>query len=336
MNDNNEQQPGTEVAQVMPWKNALIGARERFVAIADRDKIVEWQRESMFALQALEKSDYLTETANKNPASLRNAIINVAACGITLNPAAQYAALVPRDGAVCLDIMYRGLIKIATDAGSIRWAQAELVYSTDRFVYKGKIERPSHEANVFSKDRGDLIGVYSLAKTSDGDILVEVMSVDEVNEIRDRSSYFKKKKAGPWATDYGEMAKKTVIKRARKTWPESRSQMQAERLQTATELANLADGYDMEAINERPQGLITARQTCDDAWDAMGEDEQAFLNKIAIRMIGHLSAGQVDDAVDYLESQTLGVEEQLAIDSRFDSKQRTAMRKFRESRKSAA
>lgn len=321
------------VAEVMPFKNAIKDARNRFVVIAERDQVVEWNRESMFALQALERGDFLLRTANSNPHSLRDAIINVAACGITLNPAAQYAALVPRDGAVCLDIMYRGLIKIATDAGSIRWAQAELVYSTDRFVYKGKIERPSHEANVFAKDRGVLVGVYSLAKTSDGDILVEVMSVDEVNEIRDRSQYYAKKKAGPWVTDYGEMAKKTVIKRARKTWPESKNTVLAERLQTATELANLADGYDPDL---RPQGAITARGVTTDEWDRLDEEEQAFLFKIAERVKGYIAAEQVDDAVDYLDSQKLTMDEQLAIDSQFDSKQRTAMRKFRESKKPKA
>lgn len=333
MSDEEMSDENAPVAEVMPFKAALIKARDRFVSIAERDKVVEWQRESMFALQALERGDFLLKTANNNPNSLRDAIINVAACGITLNPAAQYAALVPRDGAVCLDIMYRGLIKIATDAGSIRWAQAELVYSTDRFVYKGKIERPSHEANVFAKDRGVLVGVYSLAKTADGDILVEVMSVDEVNEIRDRSQYYAKKKAGPWVTDYGEMAKKTVIKRARKTWPESKNTVLAERLQTATELANLADGYDPDL---RPQGAITARSATTDEWDRLDEEEQAFLFKIAERVKGYIAAEQVDDAVDYLDSQKLTMDEQLAIDSQFDSKQRTAMRKFRESKKPKA
>jgi hypothetical protein len=39
--------------------------------------------------------------------------------------------------------------------------------------------------------------------------------------IRDRSDAWAKNKSGPWATDEGEMVKKTVIKRAAKTWPRS-------------------------------------------------------------------------------------------------------------------
>jgi recombination protein RecT len=34
----------------------------------------------------------------------------VAAIGITLNPASKLAYLVPRDGMVCLDISYMGLL----------------------------------------------------------------------------------------------------------------------------------------------------------------------------------------------------------------------------------
>lgn len=260
MNDN------TEVAeQVAPWKRALIEAHDRFVAIADKDRIVDWARESMFALQALERSDYLRKIASTNMQSMRDAIINVAACGITLNPAAQYAALVPRDGRVCLDIMYRGLIKIATDAGSIRWAQAELVYETDNFDYMGKCALPIHKAKPFAKDRGGVIGVYCIAKTVDGDVLVETMSADEVAAIRDRSSAWKawieKHKSCPWVTDPGEMMKKTVIKRARKTWPESKSGGGAERLQVATELANVADGYSPLSADE--QAEIQLEELCE-------------------------------------------------------------------------
>ncbi len=318
-----------EAKNMAPWKSAIIGARDRFVAIADKDQIVEWQRESMFALQAIEKTDYLRQIADSNPASLRNAIINVAACGITLNPAAQYAALVPRDGAVCLDIMYRGLIKIATDAGSIRWVQAELVYSTDKFTFQGRTAAPIHQANVFSKDRGDVVGVYSVAKTVDGDILVETMSVDEINEIRDRSSYYKKKKSGPWVSDYGEMAKKTVIKRARKTWPES-SVGTAQRLQHATELANIADGY--EGLIPEQQQAITPSAG---AWDAMGEESQEFLQGIANKVIGYIAADQIDDACAWIDTQKLDADESVALNTRFDSKQRSAMKKHRDSLKKA-
>lgn len=311
--------------QLEPWKGAMVAAQDRFTEIASKDQIVDWQRESMFALQAIEKSDYLRRIANDNPASLRNAIINVAAIGITLNPAAQYAALVPRDGAVCLDIMYRGLIKIATDAGSVRWVQAEVVHEADEFTFTGKVSAPIHKANVFAKDRGPIVGVYCVAKTVDGDFLTEVMSIDEVNAIRDRSDYWKKKKAGPWLTDPGEMAKKTIIKRARKTWPETDARS-AERLQTATELANEADGYHLEALEHKPDAKILPSAG---AAEAVGREMCIILQEYAAEIDRIFADGGAPAAFSHMESLGIDdVDQNVYLWSRLDSKTRTALRKF--------
>lgn len=65
------------------------------------DQSVTWAKESQFAIQYFQRNDYLAKTALSNPISAQNAIINVAAIGITLNPASKLAYLVPRDGMVC-------------------------------------------------------------------------------------------------------------------------------------------------------------------------------------------------------------------------------------------
>lgn len=330
----------SEGTAVAPWKEALIGAQERFVAIADTDKIVEWQRESMFALQAIEKSDYLRGIAGNNPGSLRNAIINVAACGITLNPAAQYAALVPRDGAVCLDIMYRGLIKIATDMGSIRWVQAELVHASDKFTFRGRTDAPTHEADVFAKDRGGIVGVYCVAKTVDGDILTETMSVDEVNEIRDRSSAWKsfvakKSRSCPWDTDWGEMAKKTVIKRARKTWPESRANSGTERLQLATELANHADGFE-PLEHDAPRHSIERIVPSDGAMESLNAEDQQIVASAVAQVRERLKTGTADFAWELWESFGFDDTMQVAGWAMMPSHERTALKKAHARQKATA
>ena len=58
---------------------------------AATDQSVTWAKESQFAIQAFQKNDFLAKTAMANPTSAQNAIINVAAIGITLNPAAKQA-----------------------------------------------------------------------------------------------------------------------------------------------------------------------------------------------------------------------------------------------------
>jgi recombination protein RecT len=233
----------SEVARVNHIFHAVDAAKDKFEAIVANNPSVDWVTESMFAYQMISADSYIMGIAQNNRESVKNAVINVAAVGLTLNPATHYAYLVPRGGAICLDISYRGLIKIATDSGSIKWAKAELVYKDDEFEYLGPASMPVHkQADPFSSSNGTeagLIGAYCVAKTSDGDFLVEKMSVVELNKIRDEASAAAKK--GPWKTYYGEMVKKCVIKRAQKTWPMSD---QHERLQTAVNVINETEGSD--------------------------------------------------------------------------------------------
>ena len=143
-------------------------------------------------------------------------VTNVAAIGISLNPARKQAYLVPRDQKVFLDISYIGLTDLATQSGSIVWAKAELVCEGDSFTMGEPGSMPKHAFNPFSKDRGDVVGAYVVAKTPGGEYLCEAMSIGDIHAIRDRSSawraYKSKGVSCPWVTDPGEMCKKTVIK----------------------------------------------------------------------------------------------------------------------------
>lgn len=189
------------------------------------DTNLNFEREAGFAVQALQSNEYMLSIGMGNRQSVVDAVTNIAAIGISLNPAKKQAYLVPRDKKICLDISYIGLMDLAMATGAIRWAQSELVYSGDSFSLTGMDKPPNHSFNPFAKDRGDVVGVYVVVKTSDGDYLTETMSVDEVNAIRDRSSAWKawisKKKSCPWVTDWGEMAKKTCVKRGYKYWPKT-------------------------------------------------------------------------------------------------------------------
>jgi recombination protein RecT len=179
---------------------------------------MNFAKEAQFALQLLKANEFLAKTAAADPASLEYAIINLASIGISLNPATKEAYLVPRKGKICLDITAIGLIKLATDSGSIEWAQSKLVHQKDHFVDNGPGKQPTHTFEAFG-DRGPVIGVYAIAKTHKGDFLTETMSIKECHDIRDRSeawkSYVAKKTSScPWSTDEGEMLKKTILNRS--------------------------------------------------------------------------------------------------------------------------
>lgn len=111
---------------------------------------------------------------------------------------------------------YKGLVALAKRNGVD--AKAMLVHENDEFEY---IEDDGtgrtvvrHNFDPF-KDRGAIIGVYSRAIESAKQPDYELMSITEVEGIRARS---RAKDSGPWKTDYGEMVKKSVLRRHSKRW----------------------------------------------------------------------------------------------------------------------
>ena len=207
-------------------RKALQSIGEKFNIIdAANGKLLDYRTECLFAQQQIMKNSYTAGVAEENLNSLKAAIMNVAAIGISLNPALQHAYLVPRDKKICLDISFRGLVKLATESGAITWAKAELVFEKDAFAYRGPSTAPHHEADVFG-ERGELKGGYVIAKLPDGEVLIDVMSVAEIHKVRDTS---KAKNNGPWVDWYHEMCKKTLIKRAYKSWPQTEGRVRLDR-----------------------------------------------------------------------------------------------------------
>lgn len=214
------------------------------------EQSVTWAKESQFAMQLFQKNDFLTRAAIANPVSAQNAIINVAAIGITLNPASKLAYLVPRDGMVCLDISYMGLLHLAQATGAIKWGQCKLVHQADTYESNGLDSAPTHKYNAFG-DRGPVVGGYCTVKTPDGDYLTEEMSLEEIKATEATS----KAKNGPWKNFWAEMARKTIVKRASKYWP------RAERLDNAIQVLNEDEGMHQEPVMEHvPESEVIAAE----------------------------------------------------------------------------
>lgn len=228
--------------QIVTIEDSVYGTKDSFVSVLS-DRSINFDREAEFALQVLYGNNYAMDIAMNNRGSLIAAVVNIAAIGISLNPAKKQAYLVPRDGKICLDISYMGLMDLAIDSGSIRWGQAELVYETDTFELVGVDKEPVHKRAPFARDRGEVVGVYVVVKTADGDYLTDTMSREEIDGIMNRSQSVKSGKSSPWKTDWGEMAKKTVVKRAYKYWPKT------ERLDTAIHHLNTDGGEGLAVLS---------------------------------------------------------------------------------------
>ncbi|TJZ75611.1 recombinase RecT [Chitiniphilus eburneus] len=237
-------------------KGIVLSLGEEFARVCS-DKSINFNREAGFAVQLLQESSYLLETAYSNPDSLRNAVVNVAALGISLNPAKKQAYLVPRKNkngvkSICLDISYIGLLHLAQQTGAIYWGKAEIVRERDQFRMTGLDSPPEHAFDPFAvpDDRGQVVGAYVVVKTCDGDYLTHTMPAKKINDIRDRSEAWKSGQKGPWGTDYEEMAKKTVVKQASKYWPHR------ERLQTAIHHLDTDGGEGVEKDVTYSSGVI--------------------------------------------------------------------------------
>jgi len=228
----------------------VYNARESFDA-ALCDKSLNFEREAGFAIQQLSKNSYTMDIAKAARQSVFDAVVNVAAIGVSLNPAKKQAYLVPRDGKICLDISYMGLMDLAQATGSVKWAQAQLVYEKDTFSLLGLDKAPQHTFNPFATDRGDVVGVYVTIKTIHDEYLTHTMTIGDVFAIRDRSQAWVKTKKGPWLTDEGEMIKKTCVKQAYKYWPKT------ERLENASHYLN-TDGGEGVVFNQEPENKFPA------------------------------------------------------------------------------
>ena len=182
----------------------LIAATEdRFNQIAPAE--ISFAAERGFAMQLLKTSSYLMKVASQEPESLQHAVVNVAAIGLSLNPAEKLCYLIPRKVKIgneyrtllFLDVSYMGFCRLATNAGAVKWIQANLVYSNDEFAPPKPGDRPEHNYDPFAsiEERGDFKGAYCVAKvddgTEEGSYLTTTMRAERVLEIMERSESVK-------------------------------------------------------------------------------------------------------------------------------------------------
>lgn len=142
------------------------------------------------------------------------ALLDCLACGLL--PTHGRGQLIPYGSEVKFQIGYQGILELAARAGIT--AKPYLIFKDDEFDWvAGTDERIFHKPK-FNAERSPetLVGAYVVATYLDGSKRFEVMTKDEIDAIKDRSKAGDK---GPWKSDYLEMAKKTVIRRASKYWP---------------------------------------------------------------------------------------------------------------------
>jgi recombination protein RecT len=162
------------------------------------------------ALTTLQK---VPKLQNCSQESLCQALLDCASLG--LEPDNRRAHLIPYGNKVQLIVDYKGVVELVLRNGDVRKIYAEIVHENDEFEFdRGEVTK--HLIDYCRDDRGKAIAAYCIATLKTGEKTATVMTVKEINAIRDKA---KSGNSGPWVDHWGEMAKKTVFKRLAKWLP---------------------------------------------------------------------------------------------------------------------
>lgn len=277
---------------------------------------VKLQNEMRFLGQIMRSHDKEGKTnmlAACTPLSIMDAIVNVAACGVTLNPAVQHAFLVPRKGECKLDFSYRGLVDLACRGGQVRAITAGVVYDCDEFNYQlGTGAFIDHKPLALSFDLNEsgvekveaiaanpwahIKAVWMVAKLEGGLEICDVMPRWKIEKAKKCS-----KTQMVWNSHPEEQARKTGVKHFFKMLPISESAA------VAASLANDAEGFDLSAANQQKQSVVLVSDdqaaTLDALCQEVGETESAFCSFFQVNSFWNLPDSDFDEARTMLESK---------------------------------
>ncbi|MBF0140793.1 MAG: recombinase RecT [Magnetococcales bacterium] len=198
------------------------------------------------ALTAVTQNPYLLQC---DRTSLFGACVSAAQLGLFTDGFLGEAHLVPFKGKVQMIPGYKGLMKLARQSGQIESIEAGLIHELDEVKW---VEGDKSEFIVVPRswnNRGEITGAFAIAKFKDGGIQRAVLVMDEITKIRDAALGGKKNPStSPWVTNFGEMAKKTALKRLLKMVQLSPD------IQTATAVE---DAHDRGQLSEIREGMIS-------------------------------------------------------------------------------
>ena len=182
------------------------------------------------AITALQRQPTLFQCTSR---SLCGCLMEVGQLGLTLDANLGHAWLVPFNNRKTgkkeaqLQIGYKGMILMGKDAVDVIF-EMEVVYEGEAFKYtRGMNATITHEPPIDRQtDAAKIVAAYAIAYFPDGRTKFEVMSRDAIEIIRKRAPSARGR-SSPWDSDYGEMSKKTVLRRLFKTIPNARLQRAA-------------------------------------------------------------------------------------------------------------
>lgn len=181
--------------------------------------VITPERFTRMVLSALSMNQRLAECT---PQSFLGAMMTAAQLGVEPNTPLGQAYLIPYNNRKkgCMECQfqlgYKGLIDLAYRSGEVSIIQAHTVCENDEFEYELGLD-PKLKHVPAPASRGAATHYYAMFRTKDGGCGFAVMSREEVEQHARK--YSKSYGDSPWQTNFDEMAKKTVLKKALKYAP---------------------------------------------------------------------------------------------------------------------
>jgi recombination protein RecT len=151
------------------------------------------------------------------PASLIGSVLQCAALGLSPDPALGNAWFIPFKGVVQFIPGYKGLATLAWRSGQVASLAMNVVHEGDVFDYElGSSPFLKHKPIAMMS--APLTFAYATAKPIGGEIMFEVLSLEQIKAIQARSPSARSGRS-PWTTDFEAMAKKSAFRRLAKLLP---------------------------------------------------------------------------------------------------------------------
>lgn len=193
---------------------------------------------------------------NCTPESVLGCLMTASALGLEPNDVNGLGQcyLIPYGNTATFVAGYKGLYKLALNSGEIQSITVEAVYEGDEFEYRmGDDARITHVPDLNAEHSYDkLVCCYCITRFKNGGIQRTVMGKADIERRRNVS---KARNNGPWKDWPDEMAKKTVIRAAAKTWPLSAEKSRAVDIAAAADESpggSYGDFFDEPVIAEEP------------------------------------------------------------------------------------
>ena len=175
--------------------------------------VITPERFTRMVLSAISSNPKLAACDGK---SFLGAMMQAAQLGLEPNTPLGQAYIIPYGNQAQFQIGYKGLIDLAYRSGEVTIVDAQIVYEHDEFEYELGLD-PKLKHKPALKDRGNPILYYAMFRTKEGGFGFQVMSIDDIRKHAQKFS--KSFSSGPWQSNFDEMAKKTVLKKALKYAP---------------------------------------------------------------------------------------------------------------------